>query len=65
MDAGSTLETVAQIAVSFTGFAGIAGALSGEKLRPAHPEIWLTFWVMISSSLGVLFAALFPFLPGP
>ncbi len=63
MDAGSTLETIAQIAVALTGFAGIAGALAGEKLSPANPEIWLTFWAMISSSLGVLFAALFPFLP--
>jgi len=63
VDAESTLEAIAQIAVSLTGFAGIAGALAGEKLRPANSLIWLSFWVMISSSAGVLFCALFPFLP--
>jgi hypothetical protein len=63
LDAESTLESVAEIAVSLAGFAGIVGALAGEKLRPTHPEVWLPFWVMISSSLGVVFAALFPFLP--
>ena len=62
MDAESTLEAIAQIAVSLTGFAGIAGALAGEKLRPTNALIWLSFWAMISSSVGVLFAALFPFL---
>ena len=63
MDAESTLETIAEVAISITGFAGIVGALAGEKLRPTHPEVWLPFWVMISSGLGILFAALFPFLP--
>lgn len=63
MDAESTLGTIAEIGVSLAGFAGIVGALAGEKLRPEHPEVWLPFWVMISSALGVLFAALFPFLP--
>ena len=63
MDAESTLQTIAQIAVSLAGFAGIAGALAGAKLRPSHPLIWLSFWVLISSSFGVLFSALFPFLP--
>ncbi len=63
MDAQSTLETIAEIAVTLAGFAGVAGALAGEKLRPANPMIWLSFWVMISSSVGILFCALFPFLP--
>jgi hypothetical protein len=63
MEAESTLETVAQIAVSLAGFAGIAGAFAGEKLRPANHLIWLSFWAMIASSLGVLFCALFPSLP--
>jgi hypothetical protein len=63
MEAESTLETVAQIAVSLAGFAGIAGAFAGEKLRPVNHLIWLSFWAMIASSLGVLFCALFPFLP--
>ncbi len=51
------------IGVSLAGFAGIIGALAGEKLRPAEPEVWLPFWVMISSGLSIVFAALFPFLP--
>lgn len=63
MDAASTLETVAEIGVSLAGFAGIIGALAGGRLRPAHPEVWLPFWAMISSSLLIVFAALFPFLP--
>jgi len=63
LDAESTLESVAEIAVSLTGFAGIVGALAGDKIRPTHPEVWFPFWVMIASSLGVVFTALFPFLP--
>jgi hypothetical protein len=63
MDAENTLEAIAEIAISITGFAGIVGALAGEKLSPAHPDVWLPFWVMIASGLGILFAALFPFLP--
>ena len=63
MDAENTLATVAEIGVSLAGFAGIIGALAGEKLRPAHPEVWLPFWAMIASGLGIVFAALFPFLP--
>ena len=63
MDADSTLETVAEIAVTLTGFAGIAGALAGEKLRPNNRLIWLSFWVLISTSICTLFVALFPFLP--
>jgi hypothetical protein len=63
MDAGSTLETIAEIGISLAGFAGIIGALAGERLRPSHPGVWLPFWAMIASSLGILFAALFPVLP--
>lgn len=63
MEAGGTLETVAQLALSITGFAGIVGALAGQKLRPEHPDIWLPFWALISSGLGLLFVSLFPFLP--
>ena len=63
MNASSILETIAVIGVSLAGFAGIVGALAGDKLRPANPEVWLPFWVMISSGLLIVFAALFPFLP--
>ena len=63
MDAESTLEAIAEIAISITGFAGIVGALAGEKLSRAHPGVWLPFWVMISSGLCILFTALFPFVP--
>lgn len=63
MDAESILETIAMIGVSLAGFAGIVGELAGEKLRPADPEVWLPLWVMISGSLSIVFAALFPFLP--
>jgi hypothetical protein len=57
------LESIAEIGVSLAGFAGIVGALAGDKLRPAESELWLPFWVMISSGLSIVFAALFPFLP--
>jgi hypothetical protein len=57
------LEDIAEIGVSLAGFAGIVGALAGDKLRPADPGLWLPFWVMISSGLSIVFAALFPFLP--
>jgi hypothetical protein len=63
MNAEGTLETVAEIGISLVGFAGIVGALAGEKIRPGHPAIWIPFWSMISSGLGVVFIALFPFLP--
>lgn len=63
MDAQSALEAVAQIGVALLGFAGIVGALAGDKLRPRHQEVWLPFWVMITSGLGVLLGALFPLLP--
>jgi hypothetical protein len=63
MDVESTLQTIAQIGVSLAGFAGIVGAMAGERVRPEHPEVWLPFWAMISSGLGVAFSALFPFLP--
>ena len=62
MDAEDTLGILAQIGVALAGFAGIVGALAGEKLRPMHPEVWLPFWALISSGLGVVFVALFPFL---
>jgi hypothetical protein len=63
MYAESILVAIAEIGVSLAGFAGIVGALAGEKLRPANPEVWLPFWVMISGGLSIVFAALFPFLP--
>jgi hypothetical protein len=63
VSAESILEAIAYIGVSLAGFAGIVGALAGEKLRSEAPEIWLPFWVMISSGLSIVFAALFPFLP--
>jgi hypothetical protein len=63
MEAEGTLEVVAEISIAFTGFAGIVGALAGAKLRPAHPHVWLGFWLMIEGGLGTLFAALFPMLP--
>ena len=63
MYAEGILGSIAQIGVSLSGFAGIVGALAGEKLRPANPGLWLPFWVMISGGLGIVFAALFPFLP--
>jgi hypothetical protein len=62
MNAENTLEAIAQIGVALAGFAGIVGALAGEKLRPTHPEVWYPFWALISSGLGVVFVALFPFL---
>lgn len=63
MYAESILEAIAAIGVSLAGFAGIVGALAGDKLRPADPGLWLPFWVMISGGLSLVFAALFPFLP--
>lgn len=63
MDAKSILETIAEIGVALAGFAGIVGALAGEKLRRENLELWLPYWVMISGGLGIVFAALFPFLP--
>ncbi len=63
MEAEGTLGVVAEISIAFTGFAGIVGALAGAKLRPAHLQVWLPFWLMIEGGLGTLFAALFPMLP--
>ena len=63
MDAEGTLEVIAEISIAFTGFAGIVGALAGARLRPAQLQVWLSFWFMIESGLGTLFAALFPMLP--
>jgi len=63
MDAQYVLQAIAQIGVSLAGFAGIVGALAGEKLRPTDLGLWLPFWVMISGGLSIVFAALFPFLP--
>ncbi|MCP5060016.1 MAG: hypothetical protein GY937_25215 [bacterium] len=63
MDAQGTLEVIAEISIAFTGFAGIVGALAGARLRPAQLQVWLSFWLMIESGLGTLFAALFPMLP--
>ncbi len=57
-----TFEEVAQIGIALAGFAGIVGALAGEKLRPLHPEVWYPFWAMIASGFGVVFAALLPIL---
>ncbi len=62
MNAENALESIAQIGVALAGFAGIVGALAGEKLRPTHPEVWYPFWALIASGLGVVFVALFPFL---
>lgn len=62
MDTQSVLETIAEVAVTITGFAGIVGAVAGDKLHPTHPEVWLPFWAMISSGLCILFAALLPLL---
>jgi len=63
MEAEGTLGVVAEISIAFTGFAGIVGALAGAKLRPAHVQVWLSFWFVIEGGLGTLFAALFPMLP--
>ena len=54
---------IAEIAIAFTGFAGIFGALAGNKLRPDHPAVWLPFWATIELGLMMVFAALFPVLP--
>jgi hypothetical protein len=56
------LEVIATIGVTLAGFAGIVGALAGERLRPADPALWLPLWVMISGGLSIAFAALFPVL---
>ena len=63
MDPQGTLEVVAEISIAVTGFAGIVGALAGEKLKPDHPSVWLPFWAMIEFGLVTLFAALLPLLP--
>jgi hypothetical protein len=63
MNAESILVAFAALGVSLAGFAGIVGALAGEKLHPADPGLWLPFWVMISGGLSIVFAALFPVLP--
>ena len=63
MDTESTLLVIAEIAIAFTGFAGIIGALAGRRLKPDDPSVWLPFWVMIEFGLGTLFAALLPMLP--
>jgi hypothetical protein len=65
VDKQSTLETIAQVAVALGGFAGIVGALAGDKLRPTQPEVWLPFWALISSALGLVFVSLFPLLLDP
>ena len=65
MDVENTLQTIAQIGISLVGFAGIVGALAGDKLRPAHLEVWLPFWAMIWSGLGLVFTALMPQLLQP
>lgn len=62
MNSESTFEALAQIGVALAGFAGIVGALAGERLRPVHPEVWYPFWAMISSGFCVVFAALLPVL---
>ena len=62
MNAENTLEIVAQIGVALAGFAGIVGALAGEKFRPTHPEVWYPFWALIGSGLGVVFVSLLPLL---
>lgn len=61
VNASDALDAIAQIGVALAGFAGIVGALAGEKLRPRQPEVWYPFWALISSGLGVVFAALLPF----
>lgn len=63
MDEKNVFDTIAEIGVALAGFAGIVGALAGEKLRRANLELWLPYWVMISGGLSIVFAALFPFLP--
>ena len=63
MEVEGALEVIAEISIAFTGFAGIAGALAGGKLRPDQPHVWLRFWAMIEGGLGTLFAALFPLVP--
>ena len=63
MEAEGVLEVIAEIAIAFTGFAGIVGALAGKKLSPTRPDVWLPFWGMIAVGLGIVLAALFPFLP--
>ncbi len=61
--AENILEAIAATGIALAGFAGIVGALAGEKLSPERPGLWLPFWVMISGGLSLVFAALFPFLP--
>ena len=63
MDTENTLLVIAEIAIAFTGFAGIVGALAGERLKPNHPSLWLPFWAMVEFGPGTLFAALLPMLP--
>ncbi len=63
MEVEGALEVIAEISIAFTGFAGIVGALAGNRLRPDQPHVWLPFWAMIEAGLGTLFAALFPLVP--
>jgi hypothetical protein len=63
MDAESILEAIAEIGVALAGFAGIVGAVAGQRLHSGDSRVWLPFWVMISGGLSIVFAALFPFLP--
>lgn len=60
MDPSNTTHLIAEVAIGFTGFAGIVGALGRDKLSPADPHLWLGFWTMIEFGLATLFAALLP-----
>jgi hypothetical protein len=60
MEAEGTTQIIAEIAIAFTGFAGIVGAFGRERLKPDHPHAWLGFWTMIEFGLVTLFAALLP-----
>ena len=60
MNAADTMHLIAEVAIGFTGFAGIVGALGRERLRADDPHLWLGFWTMIEFGLATLLAALLP-----
>lgn len=61
IDEADLLQTIAQIAIAFAGFAGVVAAFSKFQLAPEAAIFRVRLMVVIA--LAVLLFSLFPFLP--
>lgn len=60
MQSFESLDTIAEVAVTLAGFAGLIAALAGVSHQGLPPRQQIAFWLVIGSSLATLMLSFIP-----